>query len=189
MVTGKVAARAPGATAKDVPFAQGPAYRRQVRAGRPPARWRKEWEKQPRDTPAQITLKSHTGWPLGTTTGKGQAEKLDAVSPHPIDSRSARCPTPDGAPSTPMCQTGALAKRRDPEDRPSRLPASPDVRLATVNQCNYFCNWYLKRETRSACSRMTRALSLAAVPVDSPRYMIRGFDQYGMRGQPPHPSW
>ena len=46
---------------------------------------------------------------------------------------------------------------------------------------------YLKFETRSACSRMTLALSVAAVPVGSPLYMILGFDQKGMRGQPPQP--
>ena len=38
------------------------------------------------------------------------------------------------------------------------------------------CN-YRKLETRSACSRMTLALSLAAVPVGSPLYRILGFDQ------------
>jgi phytoene dehydrogenase-like protein len=59
---------------------KGPAYRRQVRAGCSPARWRKEWEEQLRDTPAQITLKSHTGWPLGTTTGMGSYAVLAATS-------------------------------------------------------------------------------------------------------------
>ena len=48
---------------------------------------------------------------------------------------------------------------------------------------------YLKFDTRSACSRMTRALSAATVPVGSPLYMIRGFDQNGMRGQPSQPFW
>jgi len=36
---------------------------------------------------------------------------------------------------------------------------------------------YLNRETRSACSRIARALSLASVPVGSPLYNILGFDQ------------
>ena len=36
---------------------------------------------------------------------------------------------------------------------------------------------YLNFETRSACSRMTLALSLAAVPVGSPLYLTLGFDQ------------
>jgi hypothetical protein len=36
---------------------------------------------------------------------------------------------------------------------------------------------YRKFDTRSASSRMTRALSDAGVPVGSPLYRIRGFDQ------------
>ena len=36
---------------------------------------------------------------------------------------------------------------------------------------------YLNLETRSACSRMTLALSVAAVPVGSPLYMILGFEK------------
>jgi transcriptional regulator with XRE-family HTH domain len=47
---------------------------------------------------------------------------------------------------------------------------------------------YRNLETRSASSRMTLALSEACVPVGSPLYMMRGFDQCGMRGQPPQPS-
>ena len=47
---------------------------------------------------------------------------------------------------------------------------------------------YRKLETRSACSRMTLALSVAAVPVGSPLYSILGFDQKGMRGQSPQLS-
>jgi hypothetical protein len=47
---------------------------------------------------------------------------------------------------------------------------------------------YLNLEMRSAFSRMTLALSAAAVPVGSPLYMTLGFDQKGMRGQPPQLS-
>ena len=47
---------------------------------------------------------------------------------------------------------------------------------------------HLKFETRSACSRMTLALSAAAIPVGSPWYMILGFDQGGMPGEPPQLS-
>ena len=36
---------------------------------------------------------------------------------------------------------------------------------------------HLNLETRSACSRMTRALSSTSVPVGSPLYMTRGFGQ------------
>ena len=36
---------------------------------------------------------------------------------------------------------------------------------------------YLNFDTRSACSRITLALSVAAVPVGSPLYIILGFDQ------------
>ena len=36
---------------------------------------------------------------------------------------------------------------------------------------------YLNFDTRSACSRMTRALSLISVPVGSPLYNILGLDQ------------
>lgn len=36
---------------------------------------------------------------------------------------------------------------------------------------------HLNFETRSACSRITRALSSTSVPVGSPLYMTRGLDQ------------
>jgi hypothetical protein len=48
---------------------------------------------------------------------------------------------------------------------------------------------HLNLETRPACSRITLALSFASVPTGSPMYFTRGFDQYGMRGQPPQLSW
>jgi hypothetical protein len=44
---------------------------------------------------------------------------------------------------------------------------------------------YLNSEMRSACSRISLALSAAIVPVGSPLYMILGLDQKGMRGHPP----
>ena len=43
---------------------------------------------------------------------------------------------------------------------------------------------YLNFDTRSACSKMTRALSAKGVPVGSPWYVTRGLDQNGIRGQP-----
>jgi hypothetical protein len=63
--------------------------------------------------------------------------------------------------------------RRSLDDQRS---SSNSMRLArsaaTLSQLNY-----RKFDTRSACSRMTLALSLAAVPVGSPLYKILGFDQ------------
>ena len=40
-------------------------------------------------------------------------------------------------------------------------------------------------DTRSACSRMTLALSACAVPAGSPWILIVGFDHTARRGQPP----
>jgi hypothetical protein len=48
---------------------------------------------------------------------------------------------------------------------------------------------HLNLETRSACSRITRALSSASVPVGSPLYRMRGFDQKGIRTQPSQLCW
>jgi hypothetical protein len=55
--------------------------------------------------------------------------------------------------------------------------------------CAALMRAHLNLETSSARSRITRALSSNRVPVGSPLYMTRGFDQYGMRTQPSQLSW
>ena len=66
------------------------------------------------------------------------------------------------------------------------LPAHPKIEFKLTFKIMLAAGVaYLKRETRSAFSSMTLALSAAAVPVGSPLYRTLGFDQNGMRGQPP----
>src|SRR5262245_58092562 len=69
---------------------------------------------------------------------------------------------------------------------PTRLEVLPISRRSRARGRPF--SLHLNCDTRSACSRMTRALSLARVPVGSPLYIILGLDQKGMRWQPPHPS-
>jgi hypothetical protein len=63
---------------------------------------------------------------------------------------------------------------------PNRRRAAGKPWHRLVKSCPRFLHYgppYLNLDTRSACSRMTLALSLISVPVGSPLYNILGFDQ------------
>ena len=105
--------------------------------------------------------------------------------------RTASCsvPTPGstsaGLPTTASSRLSRLAggaARRSGQAHRAR-----QCRTAVRYQAGVGPGFLAKLATRSACSRMTRALSLANVPVGSPWYITRGFDQNGMRGQPSQP--
>jgi hypothetical protein len=80
------------------------------------------------------------------------------------------------------------APRAAPTGSPSPMPVMASWRSRCSPGCEVAAAAYLNLETRSAFSRITLALSAATVPVGSPLYRTLGFDQKGMRGQPPQLS-